>query len=221
MSLTKAPSTPPGTFLNYPLSLDLDNLNADIAVLGIPYGLPYRSDEMANDQSLAPDAIRQLSHHPSYSRTHYDWDLGGPLLDNRDVKVVDCGNVTTDLSDLQEHYRRAEQAARKIFDAGATLVSIGGDHGIPIPVMRALERDETITLVHVDAHLDWRHNVNGVTEGYSSPSCRSESGGSAVPARPKSPMPAATVQTSSRLTRCMISAWKKYWIEYLTVDRTT
>ena len=154
MSLTKAPSTPPGTFLNYPLSLDLDDLNADIAVLGIPYGLPYRSDEMANDQSLAPDAIRQLSHHPSYSRTHYDWDLGGPLLDNRDVKVVDCGNVTTDLSDLQEHYRRAEQAARKIFDAGATLVSIGGDHGIPIPVMRALERDETITLVHVDAHLD-------------------------------------------------------------------
>ena len=169
MSLTEAPSSPPGTFLNYPLSLDLDDLNADIAILGIPYGLPYRSDEMANDQSRAPDAVRQLSHHPSYSRTHYDWDLGGPLLDNRDVKVVDCGNVTTDLSDLQEHYRRAEQAARKIFDAGATLVSIGGDHGIPIPVMRALQRDETITLVHVDAHLDWRHDVNGVTEGYSSP----------------------------------------------------
>ena len=169
MSLTEAPSTPPGTFLNYPLSLDLDDLNADIAILGIPYGLPYRSDEMANDQSRAPDAVRQLSHHPSYSRTHYDWDLGGPLLDNRDVKVVDCGNVTTDLLDLQEHYRRAEQAARKIFDAGATLVSIGGDHGIPIPVMRALQRDETITLVHVDAHLDWRHDVNGVTEGYSSP----------------------------------------------------
>ena len=37
MSLTKAPSTPPGTFLNYPLSLDLDDLNADIAILGIPY----------------------------------------------------------------------------------------------------------------------------------------------------------------------------------------
>ena len=61
MSLTQAPGTPPGTFLNYPLSLDLDDLNADIAILGIPYGLPYRSDEMANDQSRAPDAIRHLS----------------------------------------------------------------------------------------------------------------------------------------------------------------
>jgi agmatinase len=124
---------------------------------------------MANDQSRAPDAIRQLSHHPAYTRNHYDWDLGGPLLDDRDIKVVDCGNVTAKLSDLQEHYRRAESAARKIFDSGATLITLGGDHGIPIPVMRALERDQTITLVHVDAHLDWRHDVNGVTEGYSSP----------------------------------------------------
>ena len=169
MSLTQAPGKPPATFLNYPLELDLDNLQADIAILGIPYGLPYRPDEMANDQSRAPDAIRQLSHHPAYTRNHYDWDLGGPLLDDRDIKVVDCGNVTAKLSDLQEHYRRAESAARKIFDSGATLITLGGDHGIPIPVMRALERDQTITLVHVDAHLDWRHDVNGVTEGYSSP----------------------------------------------------
>ena len=169
MSLTQAPGKPPATFLNYPLELDLDNLQADVAILGIPYGLPYRPDEMANDQSRAPDAIRQLSHHPAYTRNHYDWDLGGPLLDDRDIKVVDCGNVTAKLSDLQEHYRRAESAARKIFDSGATLITLGGDHGIPIPVMRALERDQTITLVHVDAHLDWRHDVNGVTEGYSSP----------------------------------------------------
>jgi agmatinase len=36
--------------------------------------------------------------------------------------------------------------------------------------MRALEvLNEQITLVHVDAHLDWRHEVNGETEGYSSP----------------------------------------------------
>jgi agmatinase len=47
---------------------------------------------------------------------------------------------------------------------------LGGDHGIPIPVMRALEGIATdITLVHVDAHLDWRNDVNGEPEGYSSP----------------------------------------------------
>ena len=167
--LTTAPVGSPSTFLNFPLALDLDALAADIAILGIPYGLPYHVNERANDQSLAPDALRQASVDVDYTVNHFDWDLAGTLLAGKDVRIVDCGNVTTVLGDDEEHYRRAEAAARKILDAGATLISIGGDHGIPIPVMRALERNEKITLVHIDAHLDWRHEINGVTEGYSSP----------------------------------------------------
>ncbi len=169
-TLTEAPGKPPHTFLDFPFEPDLDNLQADIAILGIPFGMPYSPGSMANDQSRAPDCIRQAAEHAAYTREHFDWDLGGPLLDDRTVRVVDCGNVTADMADHAEHYRRAESAARKILDAGATLIALGGDHGIPIPIMRALECiGETITLVHVDAHLDWRHEVNGETEGYSSP----------------------------------------------------
>ena len=169
-TLTELPGMSPRTFLEFPFADDLDNLNADIAILGIPFGMPYHAAAMANDQSRAPDAIRQASEHAEYTRTNYDWDLGGPLLDGRDIRVVDCGNVTADLSDHRVHYRRAEQVARKIIGAKATIITLGGDHGVPIPVMRALEEHGSpITLVHVDAHLDWRHEVNGETEGYSSP----------------------------------------------------
>ena len=169
--LVEPPGSPPRTFLDLPLHHDLDRLSADIVILGIPFGMPYQPSEMANDQSRAPDAIRQaVGSYAEETRSHYDWDLGGSLLDGRDVEVVDFGNVTADMADHREHYRRAEQVARTIFAAGATLVSIGGDHGIPIPVMRALEvHGERITLVHVDAHLDWRDEVNGEPEGYSSP----------------------------------------------------
>jgi len=172
MALVEPPGEPVRTFLDFPLDIDLDNLDADIAILGIPFGLPYDAATMANDQSRAPDAIRRA---PSvadveYTRNHYDWDLGGPLLDGRDVRVVDCGNVTADPSDHRAHYRRAEQAARKIFASNAILVTLGGDHGVPIPVMRALQQFELpVTLVHIDAHLDWRHEINGETDGYSSP----------------------------------------------------
>jgi len=170
--LLESPRVSPCTFLDFPLIGDLDHFDADIAVLGIPFGMPYQADAMANDQSRAPDAIRQFTNKLdiAYSLNHYDWDLRGPLFDGREIKAVDCGNVTADRSDHRQHYLRAERAARQIFSRGATLITLGGDHGVPIPVMRALEvLERKVTLVHVDAHLDWRDEINGETEGYSSP----------------------------------------------------
>ena len=170
--MIESPNASPCTFLDFPLINDLDSFQANVAILGIPFGMPYEPDSMANDQSRAPDAIRQFTNKSDiyYSVNHFDWDLRGPLLDGRDVKVVDCGNVTADMSDHRQHHIRAEQAAHKIFNHDATLFTLGGDHGVPIPVMRALEVFETkVTLVHVDAHLDCRDEINGEKEGYSSP----------------------------------------------------
>jgi agmatinase len=168
--LLEAPSGPPRTFLDFPLVTDLAAFDAEFAILGVPFGMPYATEAMANDQSRAPDALRMASEHPAYTTTHFDWDLGGPLLDDRDIRVVDVGNVTADRYDHAEHYRRAERVARELFRKGATVITLGGDHGIPIPIMRALDVvGETITLVHIDAHLDWRDDVNGEREGYSSP----------------------------------------------------
>ncbi|MGI9271523.1 MAG: agmatinase [Woeseiaceae bacterium] len=170
--LTEPPGSSGGTFLDFPFTTNLDDLQADFAVLGIPFGMPYDASSMANDQSTAPDIIRQTPAKVDieYTKNHFDWDLDGHLFAGKDISVVDCGNVLSDSADHKAHYRDAELAARKIFTSGAILIALGGDHGIPIPVMRALEvLDEPITLVHVDAHLDWRHDVNGETEGYSSP----------------------------------------------------
>ncbi|MDX2459316.1 MAG: agmatinase, partial [Gammaproteobacteria bacterium] len=170
--LTAPPGNNGGTFLDFPLASNLDDLQADFAILGVPFGMPYDASSTANDQSTAPDIIRQTPTKADieYTKNHYDWDLGGHLFAGKDITVVDCGNVCADSSDHKAHYRYAELAARKIFSSGAILISLGGDHGIPIPVMRALEvLNEPITLVHVDAHLDWRDDVNGEMEGYSSP----------------------------------------------------
>ncbi len=171
--MTKLTEAPPRTFLEFPCELELDQLSADFAVLGIPFGMPYPHDDYPNDQSKAPNALRTYatSIDIQYTKEHYDFDIGGSLLGDTNTQVCDCGNVTADMDKPEEHYRRAESAARKIFASGARLITLGGDHGVPIPVIKALEvcDQNPITLVHVDAHLDWRHEVGGEQEGYSSP----------------------------------------------------
>ncbi|HZS81446.1 MAG TPA: agmatinase [Stellaceae bacterium] len=167
--LTVPPRRGHQSFLYAPVVTDLDKLEAHFAILGIPYGDPYSIDEVTNDQTNAPTAVRQATDRFCRALERYDFDLGGPLLAGRDLKIVDCGDVPGDARDLGAHYRRAEAAVRKILAAGAIPITIGGDHGVPIPVLRAFSGRGPITLVHIDAHLDWRDEVNGVTEGYSSP----------------------------------------------------
>ena len=166
--LTIAPRDVFETFYDFPFVDDLDTLKADFAIIGMPYGDPYTVDEMINDQTNAPTAVRRASKRISQAIDRYDFDIGGPLFAGKDVKVVDVGDIGADAHDLGGHYKRAEQAIRKILKAGAMPITIGGDHGIPIPIFRALDGEGPVTLIHLDAHMDWRHDVNGVTEGYSS-----------------------------------------------------
>ena len=61
LGLTVAPRRIRQTFMDFDLALDLEHLEADIAILGIPYGDSYNIDEVTNDQTNAPTAIRQAS----------------------------------------------------------------------------------------------------------------------------------------------------------------
>ena len=169
VALTVPPKHGHPTFLFSELALNLDTLQADIAFLGIPYGSAYSFEDISNDQSRMPTAMRQTSDRIVRSLERYDFDLGGPLYDGRSIRTVDCGDVRTDILDMKGHLGRAEQAVRKILAAGALPIVLGGDHAIPIPVLRAFEGRGPITLIHIDQHLDWRDDVNGVTDGLSSP----------------------------------------------------
>lgn len=167
---TVAPRIGHPTLLYSELDLDIDNLKADIAVLGMPYGAPYAPSDFSNDQTNAPSAIRQATDRVVRKPEHYDFDIDGPLLQGRnDIRFVDCGDIVPDLTQPGEHYARAEAAVRRIVAGGAMPIVLGGDHGITTPVLRGLDAKGPITLVHIDAHLDWRDDVNGVREGLSSP----------------------------------------------------
>ena len=168
-NLTVAPRREFQSFHDLPIVLDLDTIDADVAILGIPYGAPYSMDEVTNDQTNAPTHVRRYCERALRGLERWDFDLGGPLFDGKEVKVVDVGDVPGNPNDIEEHYRTAEAVIRKLLDRNVMPIVIGGDHGIPIPVLRGFSQYSPITLIHVDAHLDWRDHVNGVREGLSSP----------------------------------------------------
>ena len=169
MSLTNPPRRTPGSFLYSEPVATLDDLVADIAFLGVPYAQAYSYEDITNDQSNAPTAMREATTRIIRSIERYDFDLGGPLYAGKPIRAVDCGDIRTELGDPGAHSRYTEQAVRKILQAGALPIVLGGDHGVPIPVLRAFDDRGPITLVQIDQHIDWRDDVNGVREGLSSP----------------------------------------------------
>ena len=167
-TLTSPPKREFQSFHDFPIVNDLDNFEADIAIIGIPFGDPYSMGEASNDQSNAPTHIRRFCERALRGLDRFDFDIGGKLLNDQDVKVVDCGDVIGEAKDVSGNHLRSEQAVRKILNAGALPIILGGDHAIPIPVFRALENHGPITLIQVDAHIDWRDTFHGVTQGLSS-----------------------------------------------------
>ena len=124
--------------------------------------------EASNDQSNAPTHIRRYCERALRGLDRYDFDIGGTLLNGEDVKVVDCGDVIGEAKDVAGNHQRSEEVVRKILQSGAMPIILGGDHAIPIPVFRALENHGPITLIQVDAHIDWRDVFHGVSQGLSS-----------------------------------------------------
>ena len=89
MELTIAPRRAPDTFLGAVPVSSLEGLVADIAFLGVPYGQAYSYEDITNDQSNAPTAMRNASSRIVRSLERYDFDLGGPLYAGRPIRAVD------------------------------------------------------------------------------------------------------------------------------------
>ncbi len=167
--LTTPPRRDHATFLYSEPDFDMALAGAHVAFLGVPFGSGYSFAEQAPDQANAPAAMRAATDRILRGIERYDFDLGGPLYDNRAVRAVDCGDVRAEVGAPTVHVGRAEAAIRRILGAGALPVSLGGDHAIPIPVLRAFDAQGPITLVQIDQHIDWRNEVASVQDGLSSP----------------------------------------------------
>lgn len=163
--------TPVRPFLDWPVVTDPASWQADIAVLGIRHSERYAHDAFPNDQARAPDAIREASKVFCYNAAHWDFDTGAVTNEALPARRMDIGDVGWSGKDDYAQYSAAiTERVRHFWRQRAQLIVLGGDHGVTIPVLDALDAvGEPVHIFHVDAHLDWRDEVGGVKRGYSNP----------------------------------------------------
>jgi agmatinase len=150
------------TFAGYPASDDPHG--AAIALLGVPDATPYTPGRSSHS-SGAPAAMRAALTGYATALDHYDFDIDGL----RPSGVVDCGDLVGDPSDPPGTRQRITAAIARFLEAGAVPVVLGGDDSVVIPFFQAFAGRGPLTVVQVDAHLDWRDEVRGERYGWSSP----------------------------------------------------
>jgi agmatinase len=155
------------TFGKRPICTDWNTIDADVAVLGIPYdmGTQYRSGAR-----FGPRAIREASTLFSFGHGGaYDHEDDVTYLPLDKVRIVDVGDADMIHTDTARSHANAELAVRKILERGAMPLVLGGDHAINIPCVRAFSENGPIHVVQIDAHLDFVDVRHGVREGHGNP----------------------------------------------------
>ena len=129
--------------------------NACLAVFGAPHGTPYPGIDNRVHQKAA-DAFRLAVKADGEWLDHHDYDFGGKLVPEDSRKAVDLGNLPTRSKDGRGNRRKIRAATEAILAAGAVPVLFGGDDSVPVPFIEGFAKSPPITILQIDAHIDWR-----------------------------------------------------------------
>ena len=117
----------------------------DIALVGVPFdlGATYRTGARHG-----PAATREAS------RLIRAVNPATGIAPFRLCNVADVGDAPTHPLSVEKSCGAIQGFYETIRAAGAWPLSVGGDHTVPLPILRAIARDRPLGLFHVDAHAD-------------------------------------------------------------------
>jgi len=162
-----------GSFMRFPhvppKTAALSEAGAKAAVYGIPFDATNISRTGAN---YGPRGIRDVSVQFLTYNAMWDFDVADAL------SPVDCGDCDVIPGDPARSFERAQADIAEILAAGALPVTLGGEHSVTIPAVRAVsEAFEDPGLVLVDTHLDTAPDVGGELLSHCCPITRAVDAG--------------------------------------------
>ncbi len=117
----------------------------EIALVGVPLdlGATYRSGARHGPAGVreASRLIRQVN--PTTGVAPY-----------RLCNIADIGDAPTHPLSVERSVELVEEFYQRIHSISASPISIGGDHVVPLPILRAIAKDRPVGLLQIDAHTD-------------------------------------------------------------------
>jgi len=124
----------------------------DVALVGVPMDLGVTNRAGAR---LGPRAVRSVERVGPYEHALRVAPVGS-------LRVADVGDVPMQSRfSLDQCHADIETWYKSLAAAGVIPLSVGGDHSITLPILRALGARRPVGLVHIDAHCD----TSGAYEG--------------------------------------------------------
>jgi agmatinase len=116
-----------------------------VALLGVPMDLGVTNRPGSR---FGPRALRTIERIGPYNHV-----LGcAPVFD---LRVADIGDIPFGSRyRLEQSHADIEQRTGQLVDAGVVPLSVGGDHSISHPILKAIGRDRPVGMIHIDAHCD-------------------------------------------------------------------
>jgi len=132
------------TFARLPRLQDVEQ--ADVAIVGVPFdsGVSYRPGAR-----FGPSHIRESSR----LLRPYNPALQVPVFARQ--QVADAGDLTVNPFSIDEAIAAIERGARALAERARAVLTLGGDHTVALPMLRAVAAAHgPVAVVHFDAHLD-------------------------------------------------------------------
>ncbi|TPW31972.1 agmatinase [Pararhizobium mangrovi] len=144
-----APYSGVPTFLDAPLHAVVPDApdfgDLEVAISGMPMDLGVTNRPGSR---FGPRALRAIERIGPYNHVL-------ECAPTFDLRVADIGDVPfASRYRLEACHADIEAHIQRIVDAGVVPLSVGGDHSITHPILKAVGRDRPVGLVHIDAHCD-------------------------------------------------------------------
>jgi agmatinase len=134
---------------------------ADVAILGVPFdsGVSYRPGAR-----FGPSHIRESSR----LLRPYNPALQVPVFASQ--QVADAGDLAVNPFNIDDAIGAIERGARALLERTRFVLTLGGDHTVALPMLRAVSAVHgPVAVVHFDAHLDTWDTYFGAAYTHGTP----------------------------------------------------